>query len=507
MKKTSRRISLLLSCILAITLGGANKVKVNAEEDKVVKGSLWIHSTAEEFSKNSLNGAEVTKQGDGEIRIDKKNGKYQSQAVITSNIIYTAPFEYMVLSWNTETPKETWVKLEAQVLVNKDGKQQWTNWLSWGKWSTTMERMSASENEAEDDLAYVDTDTLTIKGSNGETAGAVRYRITLNTLNPKETPVVRLIAGSLRNTLPGQEIPKIYNDNENIPDLTNLEKDISVPAYSQYIRDPQIASSICSPTSITMLLNYRGIKILPEETAWGVYDTTYDGFGNWPFNTAYASSYGLNSYVSYCSSISDLKREIYKGNPVAVSVKYRNSETVNKPKLPVVHGAPISYTNGHLIVVRGFIHENGKDYVIVNDSAAANDEGVKLKYLADEFDAAWLKSGRIAYIVHEGDGGKYAPARVSALLKETREVSLDEKSYSEFELKKGNEIIDLSKNNIKTLMVSKDGGRYEYTTLGDNKNIFFDKNKESGKYDFLIIAKDNNVYTASVNWSKNDMNK
>jgi hypothetical protein len=498
MKKKKRTLSVFLTLLLTITLSLGMATNATAEENNALKGNLWVKTSANDFSKGELKGTAITKVGDGEITIDKDNGKYMSEGVYTSEVIYTAPFEYMVLSWNVDAPEGTSVKIEAKALSSNYGNPTWTDWLSWGTWATYQGRASLTRANATDsrNLAYVNTDVLTIRGT-AQTASAVRYRLTLKTEDPKKTPVVRLVAGTLRNTLAGQAIPSVYPVNDKTPDLTNLVKEIDVPTYSQYIRDPEIANSICSPTSMTMILNYHGVKLLPEEAAWGVFDDVYDGFGVWPFNTAYASSFGFDSYVRYCESINDLKREVYNGYPAAVSVKYRNSETVNK-SYPVVHGAPISYTGGHLIVVVGFTFENGKEYVIVNDSAAASDEEVRRKYLVNEFFAAWSTSGRIAYIVHQGDGGKSAPKRGPGVFKEIKTASTGNQSLREFELKKGNEIIDLSSENVKTIMVSKNGGRYEYIAPTESSTLTFDESIESGKYKFLIIAKGNNIYEASI---------
>jgi uncharacterized protein YvpB len=330
-----------------------------------------------------------------EITLDKRDIGYVESGIFTSDIIYTVPFQYLILSWNADTPKGTAIKIEAQVLVNNNGKQLWSNWLSFGKWCSEDVRYSASKTDNIDELAYIDTDTLKIKGSNGETANSVRYRITLSTSDSKTTPTLKLVAGTIRNTEPSDNILDLYAS----ASLPEINKELNVPKFSQMLRDPKIAGVICSPTSMTMILNYYGLNLVPEETAAGVYDSEYDGYGNWPFNTAFAGSKGFEAYVTYCSSIYDLKREIFNDHPLAVSVKYKNSQEVDA-KLPVIHGAPIEKTNGHLIVVCGFTKEADKEYVIVNDPAAASNEAVRLKYLLEEFDAAWKTSGRVAYIVH-----------------------------------------------------------------------------------------------------------
>jgi hypothetical protein len=361
-------------------------------------GNLWVHNTYEDFNKGSFDNVIAANDSKTKITLVKNHNKYAEVGVYTSDIIHTLPFQYLILSWNADAPEKTSIIIEAQVLVNKDEHKLWSNWLSFGIWCSDTGRSSASSTDNVDELAYVDTDTLKIKGLSGETASAVRYRVALITSDPKVTPAVRLIAGTLRNTEATGNIQGLYA-RDSLPEIESLNKELKIPRFSQMLRDPKISGVICSPTSITMILNYYGLNLVPEETAAGVYDTEYDGYGNWPFNTAFAGSKGFEAYVVYCSSIYDLKREIYNNRPLAVSVKYKNSMEVDT-KLPVIHGAPIKKTNGHLIVVCGFIKEDGKEYVIVNDPAAASNEAVRLKYLLEEFDAAWKTSGRVAYIIH-----------------------------------------------------------------------------------------------------------
>lgn len=360
--------------------------------------NLWVHKTYEDFNTGSFNRVIMTDGLKAKITLGKEDKDYAEVGIYTSNIIYTLPFQYLILSWNADTPKGTTIKVEAQVLVDNNGNQLWSGWLSFGTWCSEDVRYSASKTEDTNELAYIDTDTIKIKGLNGETANAIRYRVTLTTSDPKIAPTLKLVAGTTRKTEPSYDISDIYPCSS-LPEINNLNRELNVPRFSQMLRDPKIAGVICSPTSMTMILNYYGLNLVPEETAAGVYDTEYDGFGNWPFNTAFAGSKGFEAYVTYCSSIYDLKREIYNDHPLAVSVKYKNSQEVDA-RLPVIHGAPIEKTNGHLIVVCGFTKEADKEYVIVNDPAAASNEAVRIKYLLEEFEAAWKTSGRVAYIVH-----------------------------------------------------------------------------------------------------------
>ncbi len=149
--------------------------------------------------------------------------------------------------------------------------------------------------------------------------------------------------------------------------------------YSQMQRYMKIASSICSPTSVAMAVSYHGVDVSPDEMAWSVNDYGADMFGNWPFNTAAAASHGFMS-TSLCGAPKDgdpyaVKQEINDGNPVVVSVRYRRpTSTASYPA--VERTSPLT-NRGHLVLVRGFTWQDGREYVIVNDAAASRGRGCK----------------------------------------------------------------------------------------------------------------------------------
>ncbi len=371
--------------------GAPSASAVPAFSDKkssTVAGNLFIKSTPADFNVVDavFDNVEISENaGDGAIVL--KAGT--QSGIYTSNSLSTSAFNKLVLSWNSDTPSGTTVEVQARVALTANG--QWSSWRSWGTWGTSIQNRSVTDMS--DPVANVDIDTLVVK--NGQTASSVQYRVLLYSNQPGVTPTVRLVAGALRNSAQG--INKVFPDN---PDLSNVGV-LAVPQLSQMIRDPAIADSICSPTSVAMVLNYYGIQLTPEQVAAGAYDHKADEYGNWPFNTAFASSWGYRAYVDY-STIDGLKREIKSGHPAIAAVAYKNSANVGG-NLPVVDGAPISSTPGHLIVVCGFTNENGTEYIIINDPAAGSNAGVRVKYRLDQFAAAWAESGNITYIIHQNE--------------------------------------------------------------------------------------------------------
>lgn len=365
----------LLALILAIAAAAA-AAQVSEPPALAMKGGLLI-DTGSAFAAGTTDGTVVLSAETAPLRLAAAGGRYRPRGLYLSPVIQTAPFRDLILSWNADTPAGTALTVEAQVLVS--GK--WSEWFSWGTWGG----QSASAAKLAGRAAKMDIDTLTISG--GQKATAVRYRLTLTSSDPRVTPAVRLVA----LTIKGQDGIKA----EPPVAIAGWQRDLDVPAYSQAKRDPRIASRICSPTSLSMVMNYWGVTASPEDTAWGSYDHRGDLFGNWSFNAAYAGRRGFTSYVAYLNSLADLKQEIAHGYPVVVAVWYRSSEAVPQP-FPVLHGAPIDYTDGHLVVVHGFKVRDGKEYVLVNDPAGGNDAAVYREYAAGEFAAAWVK---VAYII------------------------------------------------------------------------------------------------------------
>ena len=187
--------------------------------------------------------------------------------------------------------------------------------------------------------------------------------------------------------------------------------DLPVPAYSQELHvghSPQWdngGEAWCSPTSTSMVVAYWGVGPSAAETRWvdppvdaqvdftarNVFDYTYDGAGNWPFNTAYAATRtGLQGFVTRLRSLTEAEAFIAAGIPLVVSVSFTKGE---------LKGAGYS-TNGHLMVIRGFTAAGD---VIANDPAShliADDTQVRVIYDREQFENVWVPhSGGIVYVI------------------------------------------------------------------------------------------------------------
>lgn len=162
---------------------------------------------------------------------------------------------------------------------------------------------------------------------------------------------------------------------------------LDVPFRSQRTERPEIAGRICSPTSVTMVLAHHGAEVTVSEVAASAYDSEHDIYGNWPFNTQCASSYGVDAWVERFSDWSAVARHVEAGRPLILSLAAREGE---------LRGAPYPSTAGHLIVLTGFTEDGG---VCVNDPAASTPEAGQLVYAREDLERCWMGRGGTTYVI------------------------------------------------------------------------------------------------------------
>lgn len=322
-----------------------------------------------------------------------------AEGSFTSPEMPVKPFTTVVLSWNTDLPEGC--VSEAQCRV-QDEQGEWSQWLSWGLWSPYLRRASLPETDG--GCASVETDTLSMK--EGHTGKAMQLRCILRRESGSGVPALRLLAATCR--LSSQDrftstLPTSFVDNP-------------APAYTQVLRDPNIGSVMCSPTTATVLMNARGDDLLPEETAMACWDHEYHGFGNWAFTMAAAGSFGYECWLTYADA-DDLRRELLAGYPVGCNVAYAPSPERAKPHAPYMENTP-GYTAGHLMCVTGMTVEDGREWLLVHDSYGCPDSLAIRRYPLEQFLHCW--HGILYVLRPRPQGAGYAaPHRVPAKLKAT----------------------------------------------------------------------------------------
>ena len=310
-------------------------------------------------------------------------------------------FTRLVPSWEAETPEGTWIIVEAQARRASGGE---TAWYSLGRWAfgdATVKRATVDGQRDAD--ARVDTDTLLASVP----LSAYRLRVTLaRNAGVSATAVLRSVAAVASADAGVRTGSRSAH--------TGVVKDLPVPQYSQEIHAGEYpeydggGEAWCSPTSTTMVLGFWGRGPTAADVAWvdrryqdpGVdhaarytYDATYGGTGNWAFNTAYASQYGVRAFVTQLRSLAEAELFIARGIPLVASI---NVPPGGLPGFLYAQG-----TNGHLLVIRGFTASGD---VIANDPAALSNAEVRRIYPRAAFERVWIGgSGGIVYVIHPAD--------------------------------------------------------------------------------------------------------
>src|SRR5664280_1949866 len=228
----------------------------------------------------------------------------------------SSPIKDLVASWQASTPADSWAETFLSVYVGG----HWSQWYVMGRWALTtsaIHRTSVNGQHGADGIIHTDT---YVPGPNGAPS-AYRLRITLHG-SPAGRPAVYQIAATTTalSAAPSNTSVTTMRQTVNLP----------VPQFSQQIHSGEFPAFggggevWCSPTSTAMVVAYwhRGpsaqdLATIGDDPAfdghgrrdpqvdWAAmhtWDVGYRGTGNWPFNAAYASAFGLDGSVRQYSS-------------------------------------------------------------------------------------------------------------------------------------------------------------------------------------------------------------
>lgn len=284
-----------------------------------------------------------------------------------------APFNELIPSWNVTQPEGSSVVMEVRV---RRPEGRWTPYFSFGTWRAAGPRASSPVRRTADGTVNTDTLSLPYRST------AFQYRLTLG-------------AGSEVNLLS-------FNTADTALRLRDLGRAGRASAWNKVLKVPQRSQMIykgggevwCSPTSVSMLLAFWQRPVRVPDAARATFDPVYDGFGNWPFNTAYAATQGMQAAVTRLGSLRDAESYISQGLPLALSIRFKAGELPN---------SPISFSNGHVMVLIGFDPQGNP---VLNDPAARSDAAVQRTYPRAIFERLWLThSGGMAYVMAPQPGG------------------------------------------------------------------------------------------------------
>ena len=340
---------------------------------------LILQRAADEFRGGTLERGQLNNGEPGVVLTCPASGEaasYESPAVATD-----IRFNELLLSWNVATPAEAGFCVEARVGRSWDG--VWSPYLYFGDCGDTVppgERVVAAD-EGKMDVDYF---------RSAERFDRVQYRVRAQAApgHANELRVERIAICVSDTTGIPPSVLQPTTVSEPAP-AAAWQRHLDVPFRSQKTDRPEMKHKICSPTSVGMVLAYRGVVRTSEEVAESCFDPTHQIWGNWPRNVQGAYSFGVPGYLARFSDWADVERMIAAGQPLVISIRVNESGGLR--------GAPYDTTDGHLIVITGF-DANGN--VLVNDPAVATAEKGQLAYRRPDLEQVWMRAaGGTAYVL------------------------------------------------------------------------------------------------------------
>ena len=336
--------------------------------------TLFLLKDVSDFAPGAFENTAVE---DGSIQLGRSGGSYLHSGCYTSPPFRIEPFLHLVPSWNAATPHGTAV--EVQVRVCADG--QWSEWLSFGKWSPFIARFSPPAQE--NPLAAA-TGSLLYIHKEKHPADMVQLRIYLYSDDQLSSPKVRLL---------GFSVSPVRHERE---ESSRAERVLRLPMYSCLVRDPSLSSRIASPTTLSMLMNRWGQDTLPEEVARASYDFGAGQYGNLAFCSAIAGAYGYECHIQY-GSTEVLRNEIRRGHAVGAHIQHLPNKTSSSDL-----STASADSDGYLVAVCGFSRRENEEWVIFHDPMAPSNMEVLCEIPLSQF--LKIYTG-ICLVLHKGGNG------------------------------------------------------------------------------------------------------
>lgn len=268
----------------------------------------------------------------------KTEGYYQTDEVSLNNILSVVG-SYAATSSKNAT---------CELLVRVKSNNKWSKYFSYGKWGQGLNNSCLAQSDT-----YVKMVEDEIKLISPNTGEGFQLKLILRRTNATyESPKVTMIALAI----------EMSNYTYNV-DISNLPKEVKYDVPKLYQHEvPSIGGIICSATSSTMLLKYKGYDFSDKATyeheyiAGIVLDHGNNIYGNWVYNTIGMSSFGETAYVKRFYSYEEMLHCIATTGPIAASIKGTTITNIR------------TYTTaGHLIVVTGYKIEGSNITIYVND--------------------------------------------------------------------------------------------------------------------------------------------
>lgn len=321
----------------------------NAKNRYILKGT-------EDFVRGEMDNVTLVENA---LCLEQMAGRYVLYGCYTSQAVSFPAFTSLAMSWNAETPSGTVVEAQCRVLVG----EEWSSWLSFGKWSPFIERSHAETDKKQP----ICIENGILKITEGRATQA-QLRIYLYTDNERISPLVRLISASV--------LPEDWQKEPANP----YGRLIRLPAYSREVRDPALCAQLDSSCALASLMNRWGQDVLPEELAYSMADPETGDCSDFSSVAANAGAWGYEARLAYLDPMS-VWEHIKAGESVALELNYSATGEAGKALLT----GSFSDGEGQLVPLRGFeLTHEGKVLALVNDCHAPTDREAEKSYEAEE---------------------------------------------------------------------------------------------------------------------------
>lgn len=308
-----------------------------------------------------------------------------SEGEVLNNIVWMSscpqPFDELILSWNALRPQKGRFSFYVSARYPNSN---WSSWYKLAEWGTNGQQ--------------------TFVNSRAPFVNPKHVRVELARKRKSRDFRIKVIAEKGANLRDLKALFICVSDMSKYsvvkPTLSNPTVYIKkFPRQSQMVVGHPRFRDLCSPTSLTMVLDYYlsgaqngsrigGLSSRVAQIAEMVHDDSYlDAYGNWILNVAelFNSSKGhIFCRAQRLNSFDELYGYLKRGIPVPVSV--RGS----------LRGGAKPYDNGHFMVVVGWSQK--KQAVICIDPAFSSSKKTLKLYRINDFLEVWGRSRNLSYI-------------------------------------------------------------------------------------------------------------
>jgi hypothetical protein len=359
--------------LIVITCASTKKeMKYRVPHDTLIQ----IKSSSDFLRGSFANTCHNSERAGVELVFDNETALHAEQGYFISPALATDfHFREAIPSWNIQCPKSCGYTVELR--ISGEGKK-WSPWFFIGSWGT----FNKKPREPDSSWGAVKVDYFVALRD----ASFIQFRVNLFSREGKETPLLSLFTLALSSERGDQNNALRRPMEKKLPPEL-WRKHLNVPYRSQLEEEKSIAGHICSPTSVSMVMEYWGISRTTAHVAQDIYDSGHKMYGIWWRAVEEASQFGLEGWVQYFRNWEDVRAWIAKDQPVIACISFESG---------ALCGSMNDASEGHVIVIVGF-DENGDP--ICNDPAGTSSDDGIVVYDQEELARAWFDKGGVGYII------------------------------------------------------------------------------------------------------------